>query len=161
LRNSERAVRWPSNIVRLDLRKPLPFGDGEFDVVYSSHAIEHLERDAAQRLLAECARLVRPGGICRMVVPDLASCVDRYQAARKSGDDRAADKFMEELSVHTPDHRGGVIGLYRQMTRFNDHKWMYDAASLQARLVESGFGDARRRDCFDSDIAEIREVEEE
>ena len=63
--------RWSVDIIRHDLRKPLPFGDGIFNAVYSSHALEHLGPAEGCRLMQEIHRVCKPGGICRMVVPDL------------------------------------------------------------------------------------------
>jgi ubiquinone/menaquinone biosynthesis C-methylase UbiE len=40
----------------------LPFDDGRFDVVLSSHVIKHLDDDALRRALGEVARVLRPGG---------------------------------------------------------------------------------------------------
>jgi SAM-dependent methyltransferase len=44
-----------------DMRQ-LPFGDGEFDAVVSSYAIDHLRRDERPKAIAEVARVLKPGG---------------------------------------------------------------------------------------------------
>jgi SAM-dependent methyltransferase len=44
-----------------DMRK-LPFGDGEFDAVVSSYAIDHLRRAERATAIAEVARVLKPGG---------------------------------------------------------------------------------------------------
>ena len=44
-----------------DMRK-LPFGDGEFDAVVSSYAIDHLRRAERSTAIAEVARVLKPGG---------------------------------------------------------------------------------------------------
>jgi len=44
-----------------DMRE-LPFGDGEFDAVVSSYAIDHLRRDDRAKAIAEVARVLKPGG---------------------------------------------------------------------------------------------------
>jgi SAM-dependent methyltransferase len=44
-----------------DMRK-LPFGDGEFDAVVSSYAIDHLRRAERPTAIAEVARVLKPGG---------------------------------------------------------------------------------------------------
>jgi SAM-dependent methyltransferase len=44
-----------------DMRE-LPFGDGEFDAVVSSYAIDHLRRDERPKAIAEVARVLKPGG---------------------------------------------------------------------------------------------------
>jgi SAM-dependent methyltransferase len=44
-----------------DMRE-LPFGDGEFDAVVSSYAIDHLRRAERSKAIAEVARVLKPGG---------------------------------------------------------------------------------------------------
>jgi SAM-dependent methyltransferase len=44
-----------------DMRE-LPFGDGEFDAVVSSYAIDHLRRAERPKAIAEVARVLKPGG---------------------------------------------------------------------------------------------------
>jgi SAM-dependent methyltransferase len=45
----------------------LPFADGAFDVVVHSDTLEHVPRPV--RGLAECRRVLRPGGFCAFTVP--------------------------------------------------------------------------------------------
>lgn len=40
----------------------LPFKTGSFDLVYSSHVIEHVEMSDVEPTIAEWARIVKPGG---------------------------------------------------------------------------------------------------
>jgi SAM-dependent methyltransferase len=44
-----------------DMRE-LPFGDGHFDAVVSSYAIDHLRRAERPKAIAEVARVLKPGG---------------------------------------------------------------------------------------------------
>jgi SAM-dependent methyltransferase len=44
-----------------DMRQ-LPFGDGEFDAVVSSYAIDHLRRAERPKAIGEVARVLKPGG---------------------------------------------------------------------------------------------------
>jgi SAM-dependent methyltransferase len=44
-----------------DMRE-LPFGDGEFDAVVSSYAIDHIRRAERPKAIAEVARVLKPGG---------------------------------------------------------------------------------------------------
>lgn len=68
-----------SNYVRkIDLLKPLPFTDNTFDVVYHSQFIEHLSEEAAELFLAECFRILKTGGVMRVVTPDLQNQAEEY-----------------------------------------------------------------------------------
>lgn len=124
-------------VIRHDLRRGLPFPDESFDAVYGSHVLEHLEPDAAMQLLRECHRVLRPGGIVRIVVPDLEAIARRYletMTAAAGGDVHAAFRYdwaMLELydqSVRTVS--GG------RMAAFLRRK--LDAR--EARFVESRIG---------------------
>lgn len=133
-------IPWPSNILHSDLRKPLPFRDNQFVAVYSSHTLEHLFHSEAITLVNECFRVLKPGGICRIVVPDLAAAICRYLANAQDHDaDIAAYHFMEELLVHSRAPQKGLLGLYHRLVGFHQHKWMYDAASLRKLLIDAGF----------------------
>jgi predicted SAM-dependent methyltransferase len=48
----------------------LPFDDATFDFVFSEHFLHHLFFDDALALLRECARVLKPRGVMRTVVPD-------------------------------------------------------------------------------------------
>lgn len=96
-------------VMRVDVREPLPFLDCEFDAVYSSHVLEHLAPDAARRLLREIHRVLRPEGLCRVVVPDLEGICRAYLReldAAAHGDRAAATR-----------HEWMVVELVDQMTR--------------------------------------------
>ena len=64
-----------------DLRKGTPYADETFDLVYHSHVLEHLPRDAALNLLRECHRVLKRGGVIRVVVPELERIARLYLEA--------------------------------------------------------------------------------
>jgi len=59
----------------VDLTKRLPFRDQSVRVFFSSHMLEHLYPDEVEALMREMHRCLAPGGICRVVVPDLERIV--------------------------------------------------------------------------------------
>jgi len=61
-----------------DIRKGLPFEASSVDACYSSHVLEHLSHSAGQVMVAEFARVIKPKGIMRIVVPDLEGIVRAY-----------------------------------------------------------------------------------
>lgn len=68
--------------VRLwDIRRGLPFAAGDVDAVYSSHVLEHLDPGDGRALLDEARRVLRPGGVLRIVVPDLEGIARAYLEA--------------------------------------------------------------------------------
>jgi SAM-dependent methyltransferase len=124
-------VVWPGSMTIRDLSKPLPFADCSIDFVYSSHFLEHNSRGEGEQLVAEIHRVLKPGGLVRIVVPDLEFGARRYLdalSARSNASQAAAD-FLDWLQLGRRDLR-------------DPHLWMYDAASLKAMLIRAGFAGA-------------------
>ena len=63
-----------------DVGRGLPFDDGQVVACYASHVLEHLTRATARRLILECVRVLKPGGIILLVVPDLEAIARQYLA---------------------------------------------------------------------------------
>lgn len=123
------------NIRYADAISHIPEPDASVRVLYTCHMLEHLERREAESFLREARRVLAPGGILRIVVPDLRHQVDLYL---REGD---ADKFMEHLYVAVPKPVG-LIGMVKYLlVGERHHLWMYDGASLCRLLREVGFNE--------------------
>ena len=55
----------------IDVTQRFPFDDNSVDFVYSEHMIEHLSYLDGLHMLKECYRIMRPGGVCRIVTPSI------------------------------------------------------------------------------------------
>jgi predicted SAM-dependent methyltransferase len=64
--------------IKLDLREPLPFPDGSATLVYSEHFFEHLSFEEGTRFLRESLRVLIPGGLVSIGVPDAEMSLRRY-----------------------------------------------------------------------------------
>ncbi len=107
------AVALVPGVIVCDVRAGLPFPSDEFDVVYHSHLLEHLSRLDTVRFLGECRRVLRPGGIHRVVVPDLEDAVKAYISTIKKTEGggglraRQHDWMVVELFDQFARERGG------------------------------------------------------
>ncbi|HWA27691.1 MAG TPA: methyltransferase domain-containing protein [Lacunisphaera sp.] len=94
-----------------DARGGLPFAAASVDVVYHAHMLEHLDAMAARNFLAECHRVLRPGGILRVVVPDLEGIAQSYlrelAAVRQGGDATLYEWSRLELIDQAARSRSG------------------------------------------------------
>jgi len=149
------SIEWPSNIVIHDLSKRFPWPEDTADVIYSSHTLEHLSRETGEHFMAECRRVLKPGGILRIVVPDLKKILDGYQ----SGSIDARD-LITELGAQPP--WAGRKKLHQIVAVFSGshHLCMYDEKALLALTTEHGFS-CRRMQAFESVIDDIRAIERE
>ena len=154
--------QWPVQTVYRDVRRGLGYGSASVAVVFSSHCLEHLYREEAAALLQEAHRVLKPGGVCRVVVPDLAAIVGWYldaraEAGRPNGKP-SSDLLMEMLGLRQARaaRGGGLLDWYRRWTDLDSHKWMYDLEGLHSMFSEAGFADAKPRGYLDSAIPKER-----
>jgi len=61
-----------------DIAKPLEFPDATFDAVNTYHVFEHLTPQEGRNFTAEIFRVLKPGGIFRISVPDLEHICRQY-----------------------------------------------------------------------------------
>ena len=72
------------SIKKADLLSGLPFKNNSFDVIYSSHFIEHIPKEQLETFLADCLRVLKPNGVIRLVTPDLEFLINEYVENIKS-----------------------------------------------------------------------------
>lgn len=113
----------------------IPHVSGTVDVVYSSHMIEHLDRREAVSFLAECLRVLKPGGLLRVAAPDVRWSVLEYMEKGR------ADEFIAQLQFDIDRPRGLVDGIRRLLSGGRGHHWMYDGLSLSRLVAGEGFVD--------------------
>ncbi len=96
-------------VLAYDLRLGIPFADKTFDVVYHSHILEHMPKAWGDFFLQECYRVLRPGGLLRVVLPDLENVTRAYLEsleAAKGGEKGAVER-----------HQWMIVELIDQLTR--------------------------------------------
>ncbi|OGM09370.1 hypothetical protein A2Y68_00155 [Candidatus Woesebacteria bacterium RBG_13_46_13] len=154
-------IKWNKSIIIHDVRKRLPFRDNSVVAIYSSHLLEHLYLDDADRLLIDCHRILIKGGILRLMVPDLRKQVLSYLGETKEEEIPAADSMMNKMRLRTPTRRSGNIfyQILLSLQDFHTHKWMYDEDSLRHHLLKAGFKNILKKKRLSSRIDGISKVE--
>ena len=100
-----------------DINKGLPFADSTFDAVYLSHVLEHLSYKKALELIEEINRVLVPGGITMVVVPDLEQIAREYiynlDNVLKDNIEKNKQKYdwicLELLDQMVRDKSGGLM----------------------------------------------------
>jgi predicted SAM-dependent methyltransferase len=98
-----------ASVCRHDLRDGIPYPDGSFDVVYHSHVLEHFSKQTAPNFLAECYRVLRPGGVIRVAVPDLETIARIYL--------EALEKVSQGIPGWAKNYEWMVLEMYDQAVR--------------------------------------------
>lgn len=106
-----------AEVQRCDVRAGLPFPDACVDAVYHAHVLEHLDAAGAHGFLGECHRVLRPGGILRVVVPDLEGIARAYLRELDSvrmGRDRTLYEWtrLEFTDQAARTRSGGAMAAY-------------------------------------------------
>jgi predicted SAM-dependent methyltransferase len=127
-----------------DVRKTLPFKNNTVDYIYHSHLLEHLHYDEGIKFLKECYRILKPGGLMRIVLPDLEGEAKKYIKQIEKG--KTKQNFTDEF-----------VKLFFSY----GHKWMYDRFSLSKILRDIGFSKIticsyRKGKCPDIDKLDVR-----
>jgi SAM-dependent methyltransferase len=105
----------------MDVATGIRLPDASCRAVFSSHVLEHLFRDEVHRLIAEIRRVLVPGGVCRVVVPDLAKIVATY-------DEADPEPFLKGMFEET-----------RRTGQKNYHHWGFTGAYLTHLFTARGF----------------------
>ncbi len=115
------------------------FADRSVDLIYASHVLEHFGRHEVDAVLRGWYRVLVPGGVLRVAVPDFAAVVELYER----------EGLRDGLS--------GLVGLVcgGQRNQYDFHKIIFDEAFLGFLLEKAGFRDVRRWDWRNTEHASI------
>jgi len=150
---------YPANVHFGDIRRGLPLPEASCDAVYSSHVLEHLCLADARLALENTRRILKPGGLFRLVVPDLECAARDYVAALDRGDPAGAAAFLQATMLGKPARSSLIAALYARLCG-SRHLWMWDQFSLSEALTQHGFTAIRRCRFGDSEDPKFRSVED-
>jgi len=126
----------------MNVLRGLPFADGSADFVFVSHLLEHLyfPRDV-QPFLGELRRVLAPGGIVRIVVPDIGKCIEAYVNNDREfyASRRETWPWWPANPTRLEDFLGYAGAGPEPAFLFESHKYGYDFETLQRVLREAGF----------------------
>lgn len=110
--------------------------DESCDLVYHSHVLEHFGKQEGKRFIGECFRVLKPGGIIRLAVPDLEGLVRQYLSMLER-------VTTDNSDLNRADYDWSVIELIDQMVRRQSGGEMFqywqqpviiNEATVEARL---------------------------
>lgn len=124
-------VKSTKGIYEHDLRKNLPFLDNRFEGIITEHTIEHLYPNETINLLAQCFRVLKPGGTIRICVPDL-------------------DKYLQYCSGYVPHpkfarYENNCEAIWH-LTQNNMHLSLWNFEMLEKHLNIIGFSEINKYD---------------
>ena len=133
----------PDADIYLNVYAKLPFQDDTFDIIHSSHLIEHIKIDKIPYFLQEIYRVLKTNGLLRISTPDLELFAKNYIEKNNDFFLPAIEKYKSRVSMQKNKYwlvrSNGSIFMMRAVNRFYHHRWMYDYETLSLCLGEIGF----------------------
>lgn len=142
-------------LLNYDLTNGIPASDNSLEVVYHSHMLEHLTNNEGIEFLRECNRVLQPGAIMRLLVPDLESFSKKYV----EGDDFFFDAYRKEALDNDSNLYPTRGAIFMGMLHNHGHKMGYDFETLQYVLKQTGFTNVKKTMFQESQLTDIQEIE--
>ena len=119
--------------VMADLRQDLPFKSLSVDYIHSEDFIDQLELEKAYQFFKECHRIMKEGGVMRVLTPDLYQFAKRYVHG-----DKGLLKLWDE-QIGLPLKTRNLCEVFNLGMGLGGHTFLYDGETLAYVLKECGF----------------------
>jgi len=129
-----------------NLARPLPFESGSVAAIFHEHLLEHLPLPAGNSFMHECFRILKPGGILRVGVPDAGRLIRSYAGDRE---------YLERLH---PDRPTGLIAV-QELFYWHRHCAMFDTETLELLFRANGFSSPRECAFGDTELSHAPDTE--
>jgi ubiquinone/menaquinone biosynthesis C-methylase UbiE len=119
-------IDYKSNIDDLSM-----FKDSSATLIYSSHSFEYFNRIEAAKVLKEWRRVLKPGGILRLAVPDFDSLIEVYKKTNEI--EKIIGPLFGQMDINDGEAKKTLY-----------HRTTYNFDSLSSLLSKNGFSDIKR-----------------
>ena len=133
-------VSQSPHVIQHDITKGLPFKDNTFEVVYHSQVLEHFHKKEGTEFIRECFRVLKPGGIIRIVVPDLENIIREYLKLLEQnlnnpspeGEENYKWILLELFDQTWRNHSGGGMSEYLGRPELLNEKYITERCGFNA-----------------------------
>lgn len=143
----------------VNVTEGLPLPDGSVACVFASHMLEHLYYpQQTLGFLAECHRVLAPGGVLRLIVPDIEQCIQAYVRRDSAFFATRIEKWKHWQPGGTPlEDFLAYAGAGPAPSYFlESHKYGFDYETLERALRRVGFAAVERSTFQGSRHPELR-----
>ena len=146
---------------------PLPYGDKEFNGVYSEHFIEHMYKYQGINFFNKVKRILQPGGVVRTVWPPY-EFVERLVSGEKLNEQETnfvdhyynfyvvKEKFSPPGNGHRSKREQCALGLLHQK---GQHLHIWSKAEMIDTLKSLGFSDVKEHNYRESRVADFINID--
>lgn len=134
-------VPCSDKVLLLDVTKCFPFSDESFDYIFSEHLIEHITYEQGLYKLAQCHRLLKPGGKLRVSTPNLEFLINMFRRDRTKRENDyilwAMQTFFPNVDISDPTF------VLNNFVRNWGHIFVYTPRILVHSMETAGFTKVR------------------
>ncbi len=142
--NIDMVSHHPS-VISYNLVKGIPYPDNQMDVIYHSQVLEHIPKGDAPGFIKECLRVLKPGGIMRIVVPDLENIATEYLNHLKKNIDNPTvnteadyDWILLEMYDQTVrNNSGGLMAEYLKKPNIVNEEYILGRSGAIGKLIRN------------------------
>lgn len=149
-------VRWTNidfvstgaGVIAHNLLQGIPAQDGSFDAVYHSHVLEHFTKADGFNFIKECHRVLKPGGIIRIAIPDLERIAKLYLSFLEQGMTNETDEqiranynwmLIEMYDQTVRNHGGGEMANYLFQEQLINEEFVFERIGEEGRAIRNYF----------------------
>jgi predicted SAM-dependent methyltransferase len=127
------------NGFRWDMRWGLPLKDGSAARLHTEHNLDYVEYPAEiEAVVRECYRILKPGGVLRIVLTDAGKYLRAYAAG-----DHEHFRSLAGLGGADPPMETEIEVINQAFRLAEEHRFTYDVKTLERVLRRAGFADIR------------------
>ena len=133
--------RWQPGIdICRDITRGIPLANHAVKGIFTEHCLEHLPLHAADFVLAEFKRVLKPGGVLRIIVPDGEMYLTRYSEIIRGVSGQALPYAAQDVydGLYSP------IMSVNRIFREHGHLFIYDFITMRKLLEKHGFIDIKK-----------------
>jgi len=159
-----KSKQFGGRLINFDVTDGLPFTSASVENIYTSHFIEHINFTEGKEFIGECYRVLKPGGILRIICPDIDIWIDKLY---NQDDSKFFEGYKKALNVDTwenelyreYDNITTPIELFNSMIFNWGHRWMWNFKSIQDLLNFHGFERVRKLALGEGDLFQLSTIE--
>jgi SAM-dependent methyltransferase len=141
----------------LDVSQPFPLKEKSTNYIFSEHLIEHITYEQALTMLAECHRILVPGGKVRIATPNLNKFIQLFQEPNA---DELRQYMKRKVAWHSwADTVDPQCYILNHQLRDWGHQFVYTPKLLRDSMERAGFHNIREWTPGESDDAALSGIE--
>ena len=158
-------LNFKKDVAYLDAGNDYPFIDQTFDFIFSEHLFEHLDEKQQLKMLSECFRILKKGGVLRIATPSIKFLFEIYKNPGKTENVKYIEWAMKhsphlrQVKKIMPDRGFDHISVINHFFKAWGHKMIHNHDSLKSLGLQIGFKEIKEMSVGKSDFKELQNLE--